>query len=562
MTEKPNRLYRCLVRSWPLAAALVVVWVATMAITLPALEHEDHLTYTLDDSYIQMAIAKNVVEHGSWGLNPGEFNSTSSSPLWVILLSLIYLVIGVNDMVPFVLNAVFVMLVEVALFFILRKNGLSPVYNFLVLLAVALFAPLAPLVLMGMEHALQILLAVLFAYLAARLLSAAPDGDGGNDVRWLLALAPAVVLCRLESIFLVAIIAALLMVTGRRLLALATGALGILPIAAYGVYSVANGGMILPNSVILKGNVPLLPLDNWVLLNIRFIPTMLKHIIYNPVFLTLSLASAAVLLIAFNRRSERYWRQAMMLNMIFLAGVILHFQTNTSQNYRYEAYLVVIGIMAVAMPVFRYLSGWSWPAGRRSRLALAAAALPLALALLAPVVYRSEVNHRLAPLESRRIFEQQIQMGRFLDRYYTGKVVAANDVGAINFYADIVCVDLWGLGSNDIARTRMEIRGGALFDEPFVLSQQQIYDIGREKGTDIAMVYHEIFELEGESRIPDEWVFVGRWQIYRYERDYWDKVSIYAVDPDEEQDLLRNLREFSPELPVFVRQEGPYTVGL
>jgi len=40
-----------------------------------------HFCYPLDDTFIHMAVAKNLVLHGNWGITPAGFVSCSSSPL-------------------------------------------------------------------------------------------------------------------------------------------------------------------------------------------------------------------------------------------------------------------------------------------------------------------------------------------------------------------------------------------------------------------------------------------------------------------------------------------------
>ena len=58
------------------------------------------------------------------------------------------------------------------------------------------------------------------------------------------------------------------------------------------------------------------------------------------------------------------------------------------------------------------------------------------------------------PISCHNIYEQQYQMGLFLRRFYEGKGVAANDVGAIDYLADIHLYDTFGLANLDVVRAR------------------------------------------------------------------------------------------------------------
>ncbi len=60
--------------------------------------------YALDDSFIMMALAKNLAFHGVWGLTPYEFSSTASSPLFTIILALFFKVFGKNIFMPLIIN--------------------------------------------------------------------------------------------------------------------------------------------------------------------------------------------------------------------------------------------------------------------------------------------------------------------------------------------------------------------------------------------------------------------------------------------------------------------------
>ncbi|GAG74496.1 unnamed protein product [marine sediment metagenome] len=46
-------------------------------------------------------------------------------------------------------------------------------------------------------------------------------------------------------------------------------------------------------------------------------------------------------------------------------------------------------------------------------------------------------------------------MALFLQKYYKGECIGVNDIGAINYYADIDCLDLWGLSNVEVAIAKL-----------------------------------------------------------------------------------------------------------
>ena len=66
--------------------------------------NEGEFTYALDDTYIHLAVAKNLGAHGTWGINPGEFSSCTSSILWPLLLALFGAAMPWGEQVPLALN--------------------------------------------------------------------------------------------------------------------------------------------------------------------------------------------------------------------------------------------------------------------------------------------------------------------------------------------------------------------------------------------------------------------------------------------------------------------------
>jgi hypothetical protein len=144
--------------------------------------------------------------------------------------------------------------------------------------------------------------------------------------------------------------------------------------------------------------------------------------------------------------------------------------------HRYEAYLLALGIYAVTLG----LSGlWS-----RNRLLVAALVAGTAL----PLGHAGWVTLRNTPVSSVNTWEQQYQLERFLREHYTGRTVVANDVGCINWLADIRCLDNWGLATNEVFRAKT--RG--------LLSSALLDSLSRDRDARIAVVYDNWFSRHGE----------------------------------------------------------------
>jgi 4-amino-4-deoxy-L-arabinose transferase-like glycosyltransferase len=95
-------------RHWPVFAATFVFWLTTAILLVISLQkNSGHLAYALDDAYIHMAMAKNCALHDIWGITRHGFSSATSSPLWTFLLFSTYVLFGVNEVSPFILNVLF-----------------------------------------------------------------------------------------------------------------------------------------------------------------------------------------------------------------------------------------------------------------------------------------------------------------------------------------------------------------------------------------------------------------------------------------------------------------------
>src|SRR5690606_14713950 len=107
--------------------------------------------------YIHMSIARSFVEHGVWGITPYAYSSTTSSPLWTLMIAAVYAFSGVNEWTPLILNILMGILALLAADYLLRRFRVPSIYRLAVLITLIILVPFNTLALSGMEHLLQIL---------------------------------------------------------------------------------------------------------------------------------------------------------------------------------------------------------------------------------------------------------------------------------------------------------------------------------------------------------------------------------------------------------------------
>jgi len=525
-------------RHWPL---LVTIGVLCLAVSVPLMlsidRNRGHLVYALDDPYIHMAMAKNLAQHGVWGVTKYSFSSSSSSPLWTLLLTSVYFVLGANEVAPLVLNIVFAVCMCVVLHVLFRRNQVSPTVSFVAMLAVVFLTPVPALVFSGSEHTLHALLTLLFVYHSAVMLSA-PRPSRAEALPALM-LASLVVMTRDEGIFCVLAVSCLLLVRKQWLLAMCAAALGGLPIVALGAISAVQGWWFLPNSVLLKGRMPDLSSPKGIVELLGY--SGLRELMGAPHVLLLLLAGIVVLHSELGRQKTIWSRSTIML-AVAIATTCLHMQfARTGWFYRYEAYLVGLGIFVLTLAVHAWLPGHMLVL-LRQRPVLQCIPLGLLTIVVAfPFVSRGGNALRQIPVGTENIYQQQYQMGLFLREFYEHRGVGANDVGAINYLGEIRCVDLWGLANLEVARAR---RSGQY-------DAELVDELATSQDVSIAVVYDCV-------PIPAHWTRVGQWRIPRPTTVGSDVVSFCAVDEDEVESLAHNLQQFASRLPTEVMQTGMY----
>ncbi len=500
------------------------------------------LGYPVDDTFIHMAMARHFAQDGRWSVDLSPFTSTTSSPLWTLLLGAAFRLLGVRDGIPLALNLLtgIVALVYAAALLRQRASRLAQVFLLVLLL---LFTPLPVLALTGMEHTLHALFSAALLFAGAGFIV---ERRPATRLRWgFLALCALLPVTRYEGLFLLLPILLALAFQRRWGDALSSAAAGASLVVLYGCISIANGWDFLPNSVLLKGQEGL-----WTTLGMaRFLSQGIYNLLDTPALFGLILAVLLAYTLAETRgvlNSAQRWRV-----LLFVVMFAVHLQlARVGWFFRYESYLIFCGVLVLADVAASLLQSLQSspavnpPAKRVVFSPPLAAGLALALLLLLPLAYRGGNALSAYPLAVGNIHEQQVQMGRFLRQFYNGQRVAANDIGAIAYLADVHLLDFAGLASRDVA----QLRGNNQW------SSHEVRQLVYTHQPALVMIY----DLWFEQVIPAEWHMVGKWQIQNNVVCGSDTVTFYAVGTAQQAQLAANLKAFSPSLPPRVIQSGAY----
>jgi hypothetical protein len=501
-------------RSWrsPLLLPLALFLVSLAVALQNGLKGtEGVFLYALDDAYIHMAVAKNFATHGVWGCTPWHFSSSSSSLLWTFGLGLAYVVLQVRDWIPFVVNVVLAVGTLVVAERSLSRLGVAPVVRATTLLGIVVAFPMVGMVLMGMEHVAHLLLTIAFAGLAVGVLGG-PEEEAGRrrHTVTLCVLGALVGASRYEGFFLVGLVCLAFLVRRQLPRAVSIGAAAILPVAAFGLVSVAKGWYFLPNPLMVKAvderastlTMLLKPFGSEDLAFLQNNPAM-------PILLVLGIVGAAL-----QWRARRdVWSPHVLFPLLLVAMILLHGHFVFSPlywAYRYDAYLVAFGIFVAplvieGLPTPRGLPRWSLPA------LLVAALVPVIADVREGVLARAEIA------EMRNTYLMHYQTARFIDSYYPNDTVIVNDLGAVTYYTEARILDLVGLG--DIEPVRI-MRSGPYTSQD-VTAWTAPYD------PEIAIV--QLGWAVARPLVPPEWVKIAEVTVPPNRH----RVGFFVVKPED-----------------------------
>lgn len=517
-----NRRATFLLSTGALVATVGAMCVATIALT------RGTLTYIIDDAYIHLTMARNLAFHGTWGMVPGAFESSSSSPGWVTLIAgLMRLAPGIAEWLPLIVNAaacVGILAIFARHQDVIAVRGRS-VWRIaaVLLLPAALFLP--GLILLGMEHSLHTLLVLVLLLQLERML------QGRLGWRRLIGYGALLLVCtglRFETACLALGCGVVLappvavrfvrersarVLRDRRVAALAISGLAPLAvIGTVGLIDLAHGQYFLPNSIVEKthllsatGAGALVPDLGWMWNQLSSDPFMLATIAFG------------VVAIVQRVRLRGVW-------IAWLIGTLLHASYAQFGWYeRYQAYLLISGILLVlrSAPEIRVLRV-------RARQVVAMACL---LLLLPIVKYYNIVN---GPVSAFNQFSEQNQMATFLARYYNGQTVMVNDIGHVTWLHNGDLVDMWALGSFEV----LEAQRNGDYNAAYMTQ------LAHEHRVAVVAEYSPSFD----SLVPHGFVRVATWHIRDAPDPRWQAIVFWAPDASHAAVMRTQMQTFVPQL--------------
>lgn len=467
-----------------------------------------HFSYTLDDTYIHMALAERL-SHGTYGINLGEPSSPSSSLLWPLLLVPfanksfhLYLPL-VWNLIAGIASAILIG-IAVAEWPPSQPGGGDRWFRRVAVIGLVLAGNLVGTTFLGMEHGLQVLAAISCAVGICRVLNrrALP--------MWAIVAAAVAPMLRYEDLALTVAIAITLYGLGRRRASVILVAVAVAPLIAFSIFLHSRGLPLLPLSVLVKGKVAAAHT------NFAFAAA---HTLAAGVYNALTETQRWPILVLFLMLTAAAWRDRERTRRFALAAAALAAGLQLLIGrfgwlHRYEVYALVFS----AVIVLRLMQEYPLP-----RLGWYVMGL---VALVAP--YAQAIHD--SALSAQDVYGQQFQMHRFANDYYWGNV-GVLDLGKVSYQLvpGRYVLDLNGLASVEAARQ-------------VVKSDAWGADIVRRHNVGLVMGYRPY-------HLPPGWTDLGTICLIRTPIAMAPCVPFESTKPGEAAEMKRRFAAFAATLP-------------
>lgn len=468
------------------------------------------LVYWIEDAYIHLAMARNLLTAGVYGATPHEFTTSSSSPLWVLLLSAAMWSAGADVRLGLALNLIAALaLIAVAARVLgsqAEDNRARWFAGFAAALLVLLVAPL-PLVLSGMEHLGHAAAMVLAVWWLARRLS--DDGPRGNDGA-LFALLLILPLWRYESLWLHVLGATMAVLRREWRLAIFIGAAGALPVLVFGLIAQGHGWPFLPAPILAKTVYLAEVSDGWIVWAAKyFLWWPLKRLfVYVPELLMLMIAADCWLAWTLWRNPQAWRHQRWLAVLFFLLGSWTH-ATFASFGWggRYESYLLAVGlvVLGTALPT----TDWrAFFAERWRGLALGV----IGALFVVAAGGRAWHQHRDLPGRAETVALRDVAPARLVA---PGQSVMAMNVGALSWHATPELTDLMALADREVLALARDRR----------LDSAAVRRLAEQRRIDVALIFDDWYATSIGGGPP-----LVKVATFRQQTDWPTPLSVYARD--------------------------------
>jgi hypothetical protein len=223
------------------------------------------------------------------------------------------------------------------------------------------------------------------------------------------------------------------------------------------------------------------------------------------------------------------------LVFVFGAALLQLSFASTGYLYRYEAYLFFCAMIIIPVIFYKY--------GRFvflqvDSIASRLAALLFVFFLIFPIVLRSVTALDKTAQACINIYDQQYQMALFTNKFYNSSTVALNDIGAVGYFTRARIVDMWGLASPEVAKSKKQ----HYWTGPFLNS------LVKAENVQVSIIYDSWFP----DSLGKNWSKAATWKIQNNIICGDSIVSFYSIDPTQKPLLLQRLRIFQRQLPASV----------
>ncbi|MDP9037823.1 MAG: hypothetical protein M3O02_00950 [Acidobacteriota bacterium] len=453
MEERPRSLLN--LRWYAPILALYLVGLLYLGLAL-----RPELGFPLDDSWIHQEIARNLVQHHSFGFTPGVTSSGSSSTLWTLILSLHYLLFPTRSPIlfPLLLNSILIAASGLLLWRMAVLDRLPLGESLALALLPALSGNYLWLAFIGMEHVLFVTLS-----LAAILLWYRPKPQPGEprpDARALrstilagLTLG-ALGMTRPEGLALSLLLFVLYRWCGRTLYdVLRAAVVAVLFLIPSFLINLKTSGTLLPMTVrgrrFLFSDTDTLHIGRSTVRGLTM-ETYAKVVQHNFFHTTHAWALIGVALAAYG--SFVLLRRFPNRTAILVLWAILHYASYcftlpaTGHGGRYQPFVLVLfpSLIGIALLHLAELIARALPARRRPpALVLQALTLAVTGLLTARTLPPWQAALRDSIYDIRNC---HMAMAAYLDAHYPpGTKVGVFDIGAIGYFSHIDLIDLGGL---------------------------------------------------------------------------------------------------------------------